>query len=93
MLYWLINSRSSVAAAVRCDIFFLRWEIARRAGVPIVPAYLDFGKKEIGLGETIWPTDDFEADLHRVRSNFRKEMAKRPNQFIEDGASAIQRDE
>ena len=69
------------------------WEIARRAGVPIVPAYLDFGKKEIGLGETIWPTDDFEADLHRVRSNFRKDMAKRPNQFIEDCASAIQRDE
>lgn len=59
------------------------WEIARRAHVPIVPAYIDFGKKEIGLFDTFWPTDDFEADVRTIRALYRKEMAKRPSQFIE----------
>ena len=59
------------------------WEIATRAGVPIVPVYVDFNRKEIGLFDTIWPTDDYEADIKRLRSLFRSEMAKRPDQFIE----------
>lgn len=59
------------------------WEIARRAKVPIVPAYIDFGHHEIGLGEAIWPTDNFEADLLKVRSAFNKSMAKHPENFIE----------
>ena len=59
------------------------WEIAKRAGVPIVPVYVDFSRKEIGLFDTLWPTDDHEADIHRLRSLYRKEMAKRPDQFIE----------
>lgn len=58
------------------------WEIARQAGVPVVPAYLDFSKKEIGLFDTYWPTDDFEADVRQIRNLYRKEMAKRPQQFI-----------
>lgn len=59
------------------------WEIATRAGVPIVPVYIDFSRKEIGMFDTLWPTDDYEADVRRLRSLFRKEMAKRPDQFIE----------
>lgn len=59
------------------------WEIARQAGVPIVPAYLDFGKKEIGLFDAITPSDSFEADIQKIRRLYRKEMAKHPNQFIE----------
>ena len=59
------------------------WEIARQAGVPIVPACIDFGKKEIWLEEAIWPTDDYEADLKRVRSHFHASMAKHPDGFVE----------
>lgn len=59
------------------------WEIAHQAGIPIVPAYLDYSKKEIGLMETIWTTDDYEADLVRLRSLYKKEWAKYPEQFIE----------
>ena len=59
------------------------WEIAHQAGVPIVPAYLDFSKKEIGLFDTVWPSDDYEADVQKIRSLYRKEMAKRPNLFVE----------
>lgn len=59
------------------------WEIVSQAGVPIVPAYLDFSKKEVGLFDTVWPSGDFDADVAKVRHCYRKEMAKRPDQFIE----------
>jgi len=59
------------------------WEIARQAGVPIVPAYIDFKHREVGLFDTITPTDDFEADVLRIRRLYRSDMAKRPAQFIE----------
>lgn len=59
------------------------WEIAHQAGVPIVPAYIDFGKKEVGIFESFYTTDDYEADVRYIRSLYRKEMAKRPNQFVE----------
>ncbi len=59
------------------------WEIAHQAGVPVVPAYIDFSKKEVGIFPTITTTDDYEADLARLRSLYRKEMAKHPDQFIE----------
>ena len=52
------------------------WEIAHQAGVPLVPAYWDFKKKEIGLFDTIWTTDDYEADLRKVRPPDHKERAK-----------------
>lgn len=59
------------------------WKIATEAKVPIVPAYWDFQKKEIGVFETIIPSDDYEADLMKVRKLYKKEMAKHPEQFIE----------
>ena len=64
------------------------WEIAKGAGVPIVPVYIDFSRKEIGMYDTFWPTDDYASDVHRLHSLYRKEMAKRPEQFIE--ASALE---
>ena len=59
------------------------WEIAHQAGVPIVPAFLDFKKRKIYLGETMWTTDDHEADIRKVRSLFNKKMAKHHENFIE----------
>ena len=59
------------------------WEIARQAGVPIVPAYVDFKKKEMGVLDTIWPSEDCKADVQNVRSLYRKDMAKYPEKFIE----------
>ena len=59
------------------------WEIAHQANVPIVPAFLDFGRKEVRIGEAVWTTDDAEADIRNIRRLYKKEMAKRPAQFIE----------
>ena len=59
------------------------WEIAHQAGVPIVPSFLDFKNRKVYLGETIWTTDDAEADILKVRRLYKKEMAKIPENFIE----------
>lgn len=59
------------------------WEIAANANVPIVPTYIDFKKKEIGAFDTIYPSDNYLADLQKIRSLYRKEMARHPDQFAE----------
>lgn len=70
------------------------WEIAHQAGVPIVPAFLDFGQRKIYLGEAVWTTDDAEADIMKIRSLYRKEMAKHPENFVEmDDPKAVPQDE
>ena len=59
------------------------WLIAKRAGVCIVPTYIDFKKKEIGAFDPIKPSDSYEADLQKICSLYHKEMAKHPENFVE----------
>lgn len=44
------------------------WRIAKAAGVPIIPAYFHYPEKRIGLGPLLWPGDDMEADIARLRA-------------------------
>lgn len=44
------------------------WKIARAAGVPIVPAYFHYPDKVIGIGPPLWPGEDMEADIARLRA-------------------------
>ena len=43
------------------------YHIAREAGVPVVLSYLDFAKKEGGIGPAIEITGDFSADMDKIR--------------------------
>ncbi len=47
------------------------YHIARMAKIPIVPAILDYEKKEFRFDELIWPTDNVEADLERIEQLFK----------------------
>ncbi len=42
--------------------------IARGANVPVVPGYLDYGRKRAGLGAPILMTGDVRADMDRIRA-------------------------
>ena len=42
------------------------WRIARGAGVPIALAYLDYGRREVGLGGAFMPSDARDADFARI---------------------------
>jgi 1-acyl-sn-glycerol-3-phosphate acyltransferase len=57
--------------------------IAVGAGVPIVPVWLDYPAKVLGLGAPTWPTPDLAADLEGFATVFRREMARHPEQFTD----------
>jgi 1-acyl-sn-glycerol-3-phosphate acyltransferase len=44
------------------------YHIARGAGVPVVPGYLDYGRKRCGMGPPIELTGDVRADMDRIRA-------------------------
>ncbi|WP_347159284.1 1-acyl-sn-glycerol-3-phosphate acyltransferase [Pontibacter chitinilyticus] len=56
--------------------------VAQGAGVPIVLGYLDYAKKEAGIGPTIYPTGDVEADIEEIKSFYRTKTGKVPENGV-----------
>ena len=56
------------------------WHIAKAANVPIAMAYLDFGKRQIGLGGSFYPSDNIEQDFERIRMFYQGRRGKNPAQ-------------
>jgi len=52
--------------------------ISRTANVPIVLAYLDWGHKQVGLGDMIYPCEDIDADFDRIREFYEDRIGKNP---------------
>jgi 1-acyl-sn-glycerol-3-phosphate acyltransferase len=48
------------------------YHIARGANVPVVPGYLDFGRKRAGLGPAIRMTGDVRADMDKIRAFYQE---------------------
>ncbi len=57
------------------------YDIATKAGVPIVPACVNFKRKEIYLKETFYPTGDFMADLPVIMKYFEDVEARHPEKY------------
>ncbi|MCH5329191.1 MAG: lysophospholipid acyltransferase family protein [Coprobacter sp.] len=55
--------------------------IALKANVPIVLAYLDYGKKEVGLSRTVIPTGNYEEDMVIIKNSYRNVTARHPQNF------------
>ena len=63
-----------------------RWKtgfyyIAKAAGVPIILAYMDFKKHEVGMGEVFYPTDNEAADFKYIEEFYAKISAKYPEKY------------
>jgi 1-acyl-sn-glycerol-3-phosphate acyltransferase len=52
------------------------YHIARGADVPVVPGYLDFGRKRAGLGAAIPLTGDVRADMDKIRAFYAEKDPK-----------------
>lgn len=52
--------------------------IARAAGVPILMAYFDYPRKQVGMGGMFYPSDDIEADFRRIREFYKDKRGKNP---------------
>lgn len=61
------------------------YQVALKAGVPILLGYVDYAKKEAGIGIVIHPSPDgFEKDMRIVMEFYRKTMPKYPENFSLD---------
>ncbi len=54
------------------------YHIAQGARVPIVLGYLDYGRKAGGIGPTLYPTGNIEADMKTIRSFYADISGKYP---------------
>lgn len=54
------------------------YHVAVAADVPIVLGYLDYSRKELGLGHLFYPTGDIEKDFEAIREFYRDKVGKYP---------------
>lgn len=52
--------------------------IALGAHVPIVLCYIDFERKEVGIGDTFYPTGDYEKDFQEIKNFYRDKKGRHP---------------
>jgi 1-acyl-sn-glycerol-3-phosphate acyltransferase len=57
------------------------YHIARQAGVPIVPSFLDFGRKRGGFGPALQMSGDVRADMQYFRDFYAGMEGRFPDQF------------
>ncbi len=55
--------------------------IALKANVPIALGFMDYGKKEGGIGPVFYPSGDYEADFETIRAFYRTKTARYPEKF------------
>lgn len=56
--------------------------IAQGANIPISLGFLDYEKKEAGIGPLIYPSGNYEADLEKIQSFYRTISAKYPEKGV-----------
>jgi 1-acyl-sn-glycerol-3-phosphate acyltransferase len=57
------------------------YHIAETAGVPIVLTYVDYGKKEGGIGPALYPSGNYEEDFKIITDFYKSKTAKFPENF------------
>jgi len=57
------------------------YHIAVKANVPIQLAYFDYGKKEMGITEIIYPSGNEKADLAKIYDYYKNVEARFPEKF------------
>ncbi len=57
------------------------YTLALRAKVPVAIGYLDYKKKEIGIGGVFEPSGDYEKDMAPVYEFYRSKNARYPENF------------
>jgi 1-acyl-sn-glycerol-3-phosphate acyltransferase len=57
------------------------YQIALGAGVPIVCGFMDYSKRTSGLGPTIHPTGDYDADMAPAFAFYRTITGKHPGRM------------
>ena len=60
------------------------YHVAKGAGVPVVMATLDFGKKQVLIDEPYYLTNDIRKDFEHFHNFYKNVEGKNPDQFDPD---------
>ncbi|MEM1320073.1 MAG: 1-acyl-sn-glycerol-3-phosphate acyltransferase [Bacteroidota bacterium] len=60
------------------------YNVAKMANVPITFGYLDYEKKEAGVGGPLYLSDDMEADMRKIMAFYKNITGKYPEKFSLD---------
>ena len=55
--------------------------IAREAGVPILPSFLDFATRTAGFGPLVWPSESMTTDMDRLREVYADKAGHHRERF------------
>lgn len=55
--------------------------ISSMAEVPVALGYLDYARKEAGIGGILYPSEDYKADLAKIQDFYKDFTAKHPEKF------------
>ncbi len=58
------------------------YHIATNAKVPIVLGFIDYAKKEAGIGPVFYPTGNIDQDMLQIQAFYKDKMAKYPSQGV-----------
>jgi 1-acyl-sn-glycerol-3-phosphate acyltransferase len=69
------------------------YHIAHKAGVPLVPAWVEDETRRGGIGPAIMPSGDYAADLEKLLAYYRSVMPGHPRWALLEAAIAEERSE
>ncbi|ROV58018.1 acyltransferase [Vibrio ponticus] len=58
------------------------YQVALKADVPILLGYLDYHKREAGIGKVIYPSGDLDKDLREIYDFYNQIHPKHPERFL-----------
>jgi 1-acyl-sn-glycerol-3-phosphate acyltransferase len=57
------------------------YHIAMATGVPIAIGFLDYAKKEGGIGQMLYPSGDYDKDIKVIKDFYRDKTGRHPERF------------
>lgn len=57
------------------------YQIAQNANVPVLLGWIDYKKKEAGMGPLFYPTGNYDTDIHEIQKFYIGLNAKYPENF------------
>lgn len=49
--------------------------------MPIVLGYIDYARRQAGVGPLFWPSGDYQQDMLQMQSFYQDKTARYPEQF------------
>jgi len=78
-LYLIITPEGTRKKVTEWKLGF--YYIAKSANVPIVPAYIDYQKKTIGVGPSFYASENVDNDILRIKDFVKNAAPKHPERY------------